>query len=775
MIPSASGTVPPDLLRESFDALIRLIRSEDDMEETLEALLGRIVDFFGLKGGAVLLADPAGSSLDAVAVLGEEISGGRRGRHVRSGEGVAGRVLLSGEPLSIEATDPSAEADRCLLGAEFRTGERLLAVPLRTKSGVYGVVDLLLPSGRPFGPPEEALLRSVTDPVAVILENHALVRSKENDLRSLRTLMQVNRFINTTIDLQSLLNYIMAAAKSLLAAEGSSLLLLDEATQELHFNIVELDAEGNKERLKEIRLPVGVGIAGLVAKTGQPMIVNDAQNDRRVFRKADELTSFRTRNILAVPMKVQDRLIGVLQVVNSVGRDAFAEADLKLLASLAEQAGIAIHNRTLIDSLRQANTQLERRIRELTAIYRVSRSIGRNLGYQTEELLKDVIRILSETLRVERVSVFLHEGTDDTLRAVAALGIPPEQLAETVQRTADGKIMGRVFRTGTPLLVEDIRLRPELGRFKRLRYRTPSFVCLPLRIKDRIVGVLNLADKADGKPFGPEDLATVETIAIQVGEAYENSLFYREVLEKQRMEKELEVANAIQRHILAREFPAAEGLDVVGSSVPAHEIGGDFYDCLRIDGDRTVVYVADVSGKGVPAAIFMALSHSILRVVVPNNPEPAEALHQANRFILSDSKNGMFVTLFYLLIDTRRRVLRFASAGHNEQLHYDRTAGRFRLLKTRGVPLGVSAGAVYRTAEVPYGSGDFVLLFTDGVLEAQDDRRTEYGLERLMRAAAAAKDLPARDILETVRQDIESFRGTARLFDDLTLFAVRLP
>jgi sigma-B regulation protein RsbU (phosphoserine phosphatase) len=322
-------------------------------------------------------------------------------------------------------------------------------------------------------------------------------------------------------------------------------------------------------------------------------------------------------------------------------------------------------------------------------------------------------------------------------------------------------------------MIEDLNQHPEFGRFKRLRYASRSFVCVALTVKNRIIGVMNLADKKDGKPFQKSDLQIIETISNQVSESHENSLFYKEVLEKQRMEKELEVANAIQQHILSKEFLNFDGIDVVATSIPATEIGGDFYDCLKISDGRYGIYIADVSGKGVPAALFMALSHSIMKIVSLNEGLPEATLGQANRFILSDSKNGMFVTLFYCYIDINQKFLHYGCAGHNEQIYYDSRNGRLELIKTKGIPLGVMEGATYPQGTISVAKGDFIVLFTDGVVEALNRNNEQYGLPRLQAVIERCTKLGAAGILAAIQDDIRIFCGDAKQFDDLTLFVIK--
>jgi len=759
------------LKSETYDCLCRFIGSELKLEEALNLILDSLLSHFNTKAGSIMLADPSRQVLNFNVVRGEQ-SANLKNLTVRRGEGIAGKVFDTGEPVLINDTDRSLDFNVNMASDIKYIPRRIICVPLRVKKSIYGVIELMDPADNTnFSMSDLDLLQSVAEPVAIMIENISLFQSKEDDIDSLRTLMQLNRIINTTLDLQSLLEQIMAAAKALLRSEASSLLLIDEKTQELYFNVVET-TPGKESILKEIRLPIGIGVAGIVAKTGEILIVNDAPNDRRVFRKADEMTSFKTRNILAVPIKVRDRIIGVLEVINSVRKTDYDQNDLSLLQSMAEQAGIAIHNRALIDSLQTANVSLEQRIRELTVINKISQFISKNFDYNITEILSKTVRIVSEILDVRRVSIFLHDEARSTLRMVHATGIPTEQL-EGIESPLTGKVMGHVFRTGQSLLIEDLNQHPELGRFKRLRYATRSFVCIPLIVKNKIVGVMNLADRKDGRSFQKSDQQIIETISNQVSESYENSLFYKEVLEKQRMEKELEVANAIQQHILSKEFLNFEGVDVVATSIPASEIGGDFYDCLRIADGQYGVYIADVSGKGVPAALFMALSHSIMKIVALNERAPAATLSQANRFILSDSKNGMFVTLFYCFIDINQKFVHYGCAGHNEQFYYDSRAGKLELIKTKGIPLGVAEGATYPQGTLSVTKGDFLVLFTDGVIEALNKDNEQYGIQRLQSVLSRCTDRSALEILGAVQEDVKQFCGAVKQFDDLTLFVIK--
>jgi sigma-B regulation protein RsbU (phosphoserine phosphatase) len=307
---------------------------------------------------------------------------------------------------------------------------------------------------------------------------------------------------------------------------------------------------------------------------------------------------------------------------------------------------------------------------------------------------------------------------------------------------------------------------------KRYRYRTRSFMVVPLKSQGRIVGVLAVTERMDARPFSGEDLEIVTAIATQLSEAYQNIILYGEAVEKNRMEKELEITYRMQQSLLPETFPEMKGCSIAATSVPALEVGGDIYDYMRLGRERFALYVADVSGKGVPASLFMAMCRSVVRVMGGRMP-PAKVLAEANRHIHADSKSGMFVTMFYVLCDKRQRTLRYASAGH-ERMYLVRSGGkRVTFLKTRGIPLGVLPDARYREAVARFSEGDVLVLVTDGVLDARNVAGEAFGEERLLSVVQQTARGEPSDIVDEIRRALSDFTGEAPQFDDLTLVVVK--
>jgi sigma-B regulation protein RsbU (phosphoserine phosphatase) len=250
--------------------------------------------------------------------------------------------------------------------------------------------------------------------------------------------------------------------------------------------------------------------------------------------------------------------------------------------------------------------------------------------------------------------------------------------------------------------------------------------------------------------------------------------------EKERLENEMEIARAIQQSFLPETISQVEGFDVAAKSLMAKEVGGDFFDVIpfevvKIKPGRMGVLIADVSGKGIPAALFMALSRIIVRVNATwFYDEPARAIHDANNLIAADSKAGMFVTLFYGILDHTSHTFTYVNAGHNPPIVYHGSDGTFSELAATGIAMGVITDAEYLSNEQPLSPGDVVVLYTDGITEAMNVREEMFGEERLYAVIRGTKDLSAGKILATILDAVREFTGDYPQSDDITLMVVRV-
>jgi sigma-B regulation protein RsbU (phosphoserine phosphatase) len=262
----------------------------------------------------------------------------------------------------------------------------------------------------------------------------------------------------------------------------------------------------------------------------------------------------------------------------------------------------------------------------------------------------------------------------------------------------------------------------------------------------------------------------IRNLIIERKTAAEKDRYRREL---ERREYEMETARKIQQSFLPESPPQVEGFQLAALSLPAWEVGGDFYDFIPISQDKWGIVIADVSGKGVPAALFAALSRTFVRANAVGDLTAREAIERANSLISQDAKSGMFVTLFYAVLDSKRKRLNYVNAGHNPPLLLKGDAGSVILLQVKGIALGVMDDIDLEEGELELASNDMVTLYTDGVTEAINKKEEQFGQERLIEVVMKSTNLPARDLINKIKEEVTAFAQGQPQFDDFTLVALK--
>ena len=258
---------------------------------------------------------------------------------------------------------------------------------------------------------------------------------------------------------------------------------------------------------------------------------------------------------------------------------------------------------------------------------------------------------------------------------------------------------------------------------------------------------------------------------IKERETEEERNLYFDELEKKRLE--LNIAREIQQSFLPESVPSLQGFDLAAVSHPAKEVGGDFYDFIPISDDEIGLVIADVSGKSVPAALFMVLSRAMVRASTTGNKAASEAAKKANDLIAADAKSGMFVTLFYAILDQKSRTLRYVNAGHNPPVVLNGDTGDLTLLKARGIAMGVVERFEMEERVIELDGGDVVVFYTDGVTEAVDDGFDQFGVDRLVEIVRKNSHLSAAALVDMITAEVIAFSKGAPQFDDITLMVLK--
>ena len=413
------------------------------------------------------------------------------------------------------------------------------------------------------------------------------------------------------------------------------------------------------------------------------------------------------------------------------------------------------------------------RVANLSALVEISKIINSTLDLDT--LLTMIMEIIKQVLNAESGSLMLLDERGDELLYRVALGEKGSRLKERFRLKIGQGIAGWGAAHGEPLLVPDAARD---ARFygapdKTLNHRTRSILCVPLRGQGKLLGVLEAINSKSPGGFTPDDLSLFLAFASQAAVAIESARMHERLLEKQRVEQELKIANQIQRNFLPSSFPKPAGARVYARTVPAWETGGDFYDVVELGPRRLGVVVGDVSGKGVPAALYMVQVLSEFRFRASAADGTDAVLGRLNDGLLVHGTSGMFVTLVYAIVDAAARLLSFSSAGHLPML-WRRSGGGTELLEgPSGMPLGISAGVRYPMHTVALGRGDLLFLYTDGIIEARDRKGREFGIARLKNILGGPAAGPEAAVRRVMRR-VETFSRGVPQYDDLTALALRM-
>ena len=297
---------------------------------------------------------------------------------------------------------------------------------------------------------------------------------------------------------------------------------------------------------------------------------------------------------------------------------------------------------------------------------------------------------------------------------------------------------------------------------------------VPLVYQDQVIGVLNLGEKKSGKAYKREDIELLRTLAHQGAVAIENARLFQENLEKQRMEEELNIARDLQMSMLPATCPQVPGFGIAATSIPAREVGGDFFDFIEMGKGKLGLVVGDVTGKSVSGALVMAASRSIFRMLSEEQFTVGEIMERANRRAKKDIKSGMFVALLYAVLESKEKTLNLCSAGQTQPIHFSPKTGEARLMETEGdrFPLGILDEADYQETRVPLEPGDRVIFYTDGIVEAMNEKKEIFGFERALEVVRAAGSMSAEALLKEILNKVNEFVGSAAQHDDLTAIVI---
>jgi len=469
-----------------------------------------------------------------------------------------------------------------------------------------------------------------------------------------------------------------------------------------------------------------------------------------------------------------------------------------LLASVAGWILTAYSQRRRIRTLERSNEEIQV---EETLVFDFLHGLGEAFSetIRPHDLHRLIVEGATRILDAHGGALYMADRTGGKLTpAFISKGCPPlvdvppnivQQAAATpialesylrLHSIAPGEgMIGRVWQSGQPVCLNEFSEAPELANLRDSAFGTASVMAASLSYGKQDLGVLAIANGPMGAPFSQGDFVVFKSIAEQSAFALYNAIIYSMANEKKRLDHDLEIARDIQRILLPAEAPAINGFEISGINVPARQVSGDYFDYIHVDDERLGVAIADVSGKGVPASLIMAICRSVLRSEAARNPSPADVLQKVNRQLYPDIKEDMFISMAYLILDhgNNGNGVTLARAGHDAPLLYKRQSQSVTPIKPPGMVVGIDSGNVFDRITgdfaVPLERDDCLVLYTDGVTEALDTEGNEFGLERTIQSVRASATDGAQAIVKQVINDVRNFTGSHPQNDDITLIAIR--
>ncbi len=414
---------------------------------------------------------------------------------------------------------------------------------------------------------------------------------------------------------------------------------------------------------------------------------------------------------------------------------------------------------------------------KLRMLLDITKTISRSLDL--DEVLSLVMDTLDSVIPYDAAGIYLVRcsqpmaawdgGLDETcvFHTQAVRGYDIDDLQELRLKMGEG-LIGHVAVSAKPFISPDVRKEP---RYINARAHTRSEMVAPIISNDEVVGVFDL-ESDELNAYSKDDLEVLGLLASQVAIIIEKVMLHDQLIEKQRLETQLEVARQVQLELLPARDPELEGFEISAYNFPTEEVSGDYYDWVRIYDDQIGIVIADVSGKGVPAALLMAFLRASLRAATHIGYAPHISMSKVNYLLWESIERNQFVTAFYGILDAANRTIAYCNAGHNPPFLME-SDGSVQFEERGGVPLGMFRDTRYYEYFAEIHPGQLLFLYTDGATEAMNREREEYGRDRLVEAVRNCRHLSSREMIDYVHRDMLNWTDGLGAGDDVTFFIIK--
>jgi phosphoserine phosphatase RsbU/P len=585
--------------------------------------------------------------------------------------------------------------------------------------------------------------------MSVNVDPNSSSTSREIDQRlvELQSLFEMSQVLNSSLNISSVLNNILLTPMGRMMISRGFVMVVDE---EGSFNV---------EALKGLDRDLLGKKFYFEYECSKPTLINNIQEN-----DCSQKELFKEHQIeLVLPILSTNRTLGFLCLGQKLGGLQFSDSEIDFLSSLSNIAATSIENALMYRKLEKVNRRLDKKVQELKTLFEIGQELNSSL--EKERIINLLVYAIMGEMLVNRIFIFIEN--ENHLELIPTKGSLTKD--SEIKKLAGKGVQKALSKLTSPFIVENESLIKNLEVLRKLDIH----VVIPMITQDKTRGVILLGEKINKNHYVQDEVDFLSTLSNQAIISIENARLFEETLEKQRMEEELNIARDIQRRLLPSTYPPTDGFEIKGLNIPSRQVGGDYFDCIKIDENRIALTVADVSGKGVPASLLMSNLQASLHSHVSAGTGIVEITGRLNDFLHAHTSYDKFITYFYAELDVVAKTLTYVNAGHNPPYLYS-ADGTCKLLDKGGLLLGMMPNMPYESETVPLKQGDLVFMFTDGVTEAKSAKDVDFEEWRLEELLANSLSDDLNTLLDKIILAINEFSINVPQADDITLLAMRV-
>lgn len=637
--------------------------------------------------------------------------------------------------------------------------------------------------------------------VEKLLENYIIENSShilEKKLDSISHLFNLRKLTDSRFVLEKFFYMVVDSIISVIKCDKCSILFLDEK----HGDIL---VQNNKNKRIFHRGPATINVIANKA----PQIIENINVDNR-FKILKKRVKYKTNSFLNVPVFIDGAVRAIVNVTDKVDKAEFEMDDYEkirgiclhieefiksnkddfdffirndkseVIKSINQEKNLLKKTLSKLDGeLVSMKKELEARKNELGTLY----SMGKILRttFSISDLLKMIVEVIERTIECKRASVLWIDNDKGDILVKGRIG-KNQKVVEDMLVKKRGFVTNYVLKEEKPFLYPSPEFKVDLSHYKtdfflnrRRGYKTNSFIAVPIKAKNEVVAIINITDKISGMHFTEEDLKKLGFIADQLSTTIENFKLSENLLEKERISKELEIAHRIQSRLLPKSAMEIPGLEISVMNFSALEMGGDYFDFVKVSDRYYGICIGDVAGKGIPASLQMMILRTLFRHLSIEKIYPSEVVKDINKNVINDLEANSFISFIYGVYDALERKFMFSNAGNCYPAHYSAKTGLITPIEAQGLLLGVSGDVEYGCSSCSLNPGDMIAIYTDGVFDVVNCKKEIWGERNLLEALKESAGLKtSEEIIEHIMYEITNFKGSEKQFDDMTMIVIKV-